>query len=113
MNTIWKFQLTNEETPIEAYVIEFLTVQMQNGQPCVWAIVDPDRPPKKYVIRIIGTGWECRKIDASKYIGTVQNGLYVWHCFWEQESPCKSVKETAFTMFSSQPTVKREHPAYC
>lgn len=112
MNAIWKFPLNNEETPIEAHVIEFLTVQMQNGQPCVWAIVDPDRPPKKYKICIIGTGWECRKIDASKYIGTVQDGMYVWHCFWEQEPAYKPVKETAFALFSSQP-LRQERHASC
>lgn len=112
MNAIWKFSLTNEETLIEAHIIEFLTVQIQNGQPCVWAIVDPDKQPKKYKISIIGTGWECRRIDASKYIGTVQDGMYVWHCFWEQELAYKSAKDTAFAMFSSQP-VRQERHTYC
>ena len=103
MNVIWKFPLTNEETPIEAHVVEFLTVQMQDGTPCVWAIVDPDRQPNRYKVSSIGTGWECNRIDAPKYIGTVQQGMYVWHYFWEQEPAYRNVKEDTFTMFSRQP----------
>ena len=103
MNVIWKFPLTNEETPIEAHIVEFLTVQMQDETTCVWAIVDHDRQPNRYKVSIIGTGWECSKIDASQYIGTVQQGMYVWHCFWEQEPACKNIKEGAFTTFSRQP----------
>ena len=79
MNAIWKFPLTAEETEIEAPIEHFLTVQMQGDTPCVWAIVNPDKTPRKYKVVIIGTGWECQRIDASKYIGTVQAGMYVWH----------------------------------
>lgn len=102
MNAIWKFPLTSAETDIEAHIINFLTVQMQNGQPCVWAIVDPDREPKKYKVTILGTGWECRRIDASRYIGTVQDDMYVWHCFWEQETMHKNVQEPGTATFLSQ-----------
>ena len=112
MNAIWKFPLADNETEIEAHIIEFLTVQMQNGTPCVWAVVDPGRDPKKYKITILGTGWECEKIDTSRYIGTVQAGMCVWHCFWEQDPSPKSVKEAVFAMFSSQP-IKQERPAPC
>ena len=102
MNTIWKFQLTDDVTEIEAHIIKFLTVQLQNGQPCVWAIVDPERTPKKYKINIIGTGWESTNIDPSQYIGTIQTGSYVWHCFWENVVSYKTTNAPTFSMFSKQ-----------
>ena len=54
MNVIWKFPLSDEETIIEAHVVNFLTVQIQEGTPCVWAVVDPERAPKKYKVTIFG-----------------------------------------------------------
>lgn len=101
MNAIWKFPLTAEETEIEAPIEQFLTVQMQGGTPCVWAIVNPDKMPRKYKIALINTGWECQRIDVSKYIGTVQGEMSVWHCFWDNISPCKTVNEPVFALFSS------------
>ena len=102
MNVIWKFPLRAETTEIEAPIDEFLTVQMQDGLPCVWAIVNPDKSPRKYNIFILGTGWECNSIDASKYIGTVQEGAYVWHCFWDKVQTQKNVSEPIFSLFSSK-----------
>lgn len=103
MNVIWKFPLDFDETLIEAPVENFLTVQMQNGKPCVWGIVSPDRAPKKLKVYILGTGWECQKIDVSKYIGTVQDSDgYVWHCFWENVVVPKSTNEPVFALFSSR-----------
>ena len=102
MNTIWKFPLTAEETEIEAPIEQFLTVQMQNGTPCVWAIVSPDKASRKFKAIILGTGWECQKIDASKYIGTFQNEGYVWHCFWEAVPNYRTTQAPVFSMFSSR-----------
>lgn len=103
MNVIWKFPLDFDVTVIEAPVEEFLTVQVQNDKPCVWGIVNPDRAPKKIKIYILGTGWECQKIDASKYIGTVQDSAgCVWHCFWENVVVPRSPNESVFALFSSR-----------
>lgn len=104
MNAIWKFPLNSETSEIDAHVVEFLTVKIQDGRPCVWAIVDPNGVPRKYKVIILGTGWECNKIDASKYIGTVQDGESVWHCFWEDVPTCRSVNQPVFALFSSRPT---------
>ncbi len=108
MNAIWKFPLTEEETEIEAPIEQFLTVQMQGNTPCVWAIVNPNRAPKKYKVYVLGTGWECQKIDASRYIGTVQDGAYVWHCFWENTPAQRYANVPAFAMFSSRTSVKEQ-----
>lgn len=108
MNAIWKFLLTEEETEIEAPIEQFLTVQMQGNVPCVWAIVNPYQAPKKYNVYMFGTGREYQKIDASRYIGTVQDGTYVWHCFWENAPAQRYANVPTFAMFSSRTSVKEQ-----
>lgn len=102
MNVIWKFPLEDNETEIDAHIVEFLTVQMRGGTPCVWAVVDPNRVPRKYKISILESDWEYQKIDVSKYIGTIQSDMFVGHCFWDEIPIRKSIKEPAFAMFSKQ-----------
>lgn len=60
---------------------EILTVQVQNGEPHVWARVDNSRPPVARLFRWYGTGHASR-LDA-KYIGTIQlhDGALVFHLF--------------------------------
>lgn len=101
MNEIWKFPILEEEVEIEAPIVEFLTVQMQGNIPCVWAIVNPVKASNRYKIITFGTGWE-GTLDADRYIGTVQDGAFVWHYFWERVSNIRSPSEGhALSMFSS------------
>ena len=82
--TISKFQFEPNDRieftmPIGA---EILTVQMQNGQPCVWALVNPQVKTEKRILRIVGTGHTI--IDKlGKYIGTFQlmEGQLIFHLF--------------------------------
>jgi hypothetical protein len=78
--TIWKFQLTAMEIsmPFDA---EICTFQYQAGVPCVWAIVDPDVMSVTRRFRIFGTGSELPTIDQCCYVGTAQEGPFVWHLF--------------------------------
>lgn len=83
--SIWKFDLTMADSqivwmPTNARI---LTVQMQRGIPCVWAVVDEYEETEPRVIRIFGTG-NPYDANAAHYIGTVQNGPLVWHVFEEQ-----------------------------
>lgn len=57
-----------------------LALQTQRGQPCIWAMVDPKEKllPRKIIMR--GTGNEFRDLKP-RYIGTVQEGIFVWHFF--------------------------------
>ena len=55
------------------------------GVMCVWAFVYPDEPLQDYIVDCIGTGWEGVYIDpAAKFIGTVNDGEYIWHIFWRR-----------------------------
>jgi hypothetical protein len=59
---------------------EILTVQLQNGRPWIWALVDISEQLVERNFNIVGTGWELEEFN-SKYIATFQDGSYVWHVF--------------------------------
>jgi len=58
-----------------------LTVQLQNGNPYIWAIVEDTIPLLTYSFRVIGTGNPFSPDYRDRYIGTVQTGPFVWHIF--------------------------------
>lgn len=59
-----------------------LSVQVQDGEPMMWAVVETTYCLKKKAFRIYGTG---HKLDffatEGKYIGTIQHNGFVWHIF--------------------------------
>jgi len=70
------------------YPLSFLTIQIQRGIPCVWALVDQNEYVKRkigYTYRAVlyGTGWELddQMLGTSNYVGTIQEDCWVWHCF--------------------------------
>ena len=82
---IWKYPLTARaaftlEMPEGRF--EFLSVQMQNGEPCMWALVNPTQRKVPHAFRVVPTGEEFEKTDNLHYLGTFQplNGL-VFHLF--------------------------------
>ena len=66
---------------------EVLDVQMQNGTPCIWAMVDPDEPLKERYFIIVGTGHPLPD-KRGAYIGTFQmhGGELVWHLYHESKA---------------------------
>lgn len=82
MKTIWKYHL--DITDVQQLIIplpaSLLTVGVQDGNLCVWALVDPDKTLMPVDIYIYGTGNPVRNAPG-KYVGTVQNEGYVWHVF--------------------------------
>lgn len=91
MKTIHKYKLEIKdrqrlELPKNARV---LTIQMQNKDLCLWAIVDTSNEYTPRYFHIVGTGNEVP--ENVKYITTVQDerfdlASYVWHIFEEFES---------------------------
>lgn len=65
-----------------------LTVQMQIDIACMWVMLDPMCPTQKYTFYINGTG-EPMQVNANgsvgRYLGTIQDGPYVWHIFAEND----------------------------
>lgn len=81
---VWKFPLEVTDSqciqmPTDA---EILCVQMQAGQPCLWAQVDPQAEKGPRYIWIVGTGHELPDF-VMRYIGTFQmhQGALVFHVF--------------------------------
>ena len=65
------------ELPLDA---EILSAQMQNEKICLWAKVSNTLTKRKKDVYIYGTG-TCIQEDDLSYVGTVQDGIYVWHIF--------------------------------
>jgi len=84
---IWKFPLkvTDRQSIIMPKEAKILTIQNQNGSPCLWALVDPKAEKEDRTIEIFGTGHAIRyDMGVSrKYISTFQmeGGGLVFHAF--------------------------------
>lgn len=78
--TIWKYTLsvTNEQKISMPSGAQLLTVQLQGGMPCLWALVNPAAPQVERKIRIHGTGHE---VQGGEYVETFQWGPLVFHVF--------------------------------
>ncbi len=78
---------------------KILSVQMQNGVPCVWALVDPGTPEHTRVLELYVTGEEISQARGLAFIGTFQDGPYVGHLFerhWSAEL-IRHVRDRTFT----------------
>lgn len=81
--SIWKFplEMADEQVVFLPIGAKFLSVQMQEGTPCIWAEVNTTAVKKGRIIQIFGTGHDTT--DAGDYISTFQmcNGRLVFHVF--------------------------------
>ncbi len=83
--TIWKFPI--KTTDVQFLDIprgaQILSVQVQAGQPCIWALVNPDADKSKRHIRIYGTGHRVDERYVGTFVGTYQQlgGSLVFHVF--------------------------------
>lgn len=61
---------------------EILDVQIQNGKPQLWALVNPENAPEPRNFLIVGTGHQLSDIDL-EYIATYQthDGSLIYHLF--------------------------------
>ena len=83
--TIWKFLIdTTDMQEIEMPEgAEILTVQLQHGKPCLWAIVNPEAACRQNRrIETFGTG-HLMSEQARRYVGSYQlyGGDLVFHVF--------------------------------
>ncbi len=82
MLEIWKYPINDGNSQSEIDVPEnhaILTVAYQSGQLCLWVSVDPKSPKIHKLISSVGTGFPYN--PTAKFIGTVQQGPFVWHIF--------------------------------
>lgn len=81
--TIWKY--TIEIADVQVLMLpagaRILTVQIQHGTVCAWAVVDPEALLVARKLFIVGTGHPTDLNESDIYLGTVQQGGFVWHVF--------------------------------
>ncbi len=80
--SIFKYSLTDGVVymPKDA---EILKVGMQDGIPCLWAMVDPHGEREMRYFTALGTGMLIP--DDWRYVGTLFDRQYVWHVFETKE----------------------------
>jgi hypothetical protein len=95
MKKVWKFAIYPYPNSVHDAVFE-MEVQMpkgarilhvgeQAGTVCVWAEVDPGNGTTPYRLYSVGTGFGAVP-EGKRYIGTVQNGAYVWHIYGDNDA---------------------------
>jgi hypothetical protein len=88
MKAVYKYELDSQNPVIQ--VPNGISVCWQpihvgldpRGKACVWIMVDPTAPTKPVRFFIVGTGDEIPD-DAELYVGTFNQGPFVWHIFVE------------------------------
>jgi len=95
MKTIWKFELTPnrlQSVPIP-FGGEILTVHAkQDNAPLLWALVDPDMPPKDRYLGVYTTNTELPD-DPGRYVGSffIYEGSLEFHLF-EMDTPPEGIE---------------------
>ena len=83
---IFKFRLKSETEQIVRMPAksEIMDIQMQNGVPVMWALVDDSSEIIDVKINMYWTGEELRKSNSEEiFLATVQDGEIVCHFFME------------------------------
>jgi len=84
--TIHKYRLERgrDRTEIPMHKgAKLLSVQNQDDQITLWALVDTERKLEVQEFSVYGTGWELPP-NPGIHVGTVQIEAFVWHVFWNQ-----------------------------
>ena len=99
MKTIWKYQITatSSQTVELPSQYKVLSVQLQNGSPYIWCLVEPQSEKIPVTFSVFGTGHPMPGDFKGRFVGTFQihNGLLVLHLF-ENTEPGTSIEEIDF-----------------
>ncbi len=87
-STIWKFKLDIQSGTFRYHTVSMpagavvLSAAAQNGDICIWALVDRDAERNDRKFTVHGTGWVLPD-EPGKFIGTVllDDGALVFHVF--------------------------------
>ncbi len=88
MKTIYKYQIpVAYEMGIEVPgLIEWLHVAVQHEQPCIWALVDNEKPVQRHGLRVRWTGHPFDGREGA-HLGSfmLDGGALVFHVFADKE----------------------------
>ncbi len=83
MKSIWKFpiEVTDEQSVEMPVGAQPLSVQVQDDQVCIWALVDTEAKKEERLVQIFDTGIPIT--DEGDFIGTFQilKGVLAFHTF--------------------------------
>ncbi|MCK9369278.1 hypothetical protein M0R04_05005 [Candidatus Dojkabacteria bacterium] len=81
----YKLEITDNQKVTLPVDSDFLSCQMQNGELCMWVLVNPnEKETFTAEILVIGTGNPIKEdLDNYGHMATVQDGSLVWHVFGE------------------------------
>ena len=80
---IYKYQIVDGKIEAPAGS-QILTCQLQRGEFCVWALVNPEVTElNTWDVRVLGTGQDFDSVGWA-YLSTVQDGPFVWHIFYRK-----------------------------
>ena len=66
--------------PKDAQILH-IAMKTEHEYPMMWAIIDTDNETEYRELVAIGTGAELSENKIYIYLGTVQQGTYIWHYF--------------------------------
>ncbi len=84
MRTVHKFKLPYGSNVIDIHEgAETLSVMVQDDVPCLWAIVDTERPVVKRHFIIYATGSELKEPETLLWVATFGHldNNFIYHCF--------------------------------
>lgn len=83
MKTIYKYELktTDTQSILVHKGAKPLAIQLQNGIPHIWLLIDIEANPEFREIRIYGTGHPITDTNNFDYLGTYQYEKLVFHAF--------------------------------
>lgn len=85
---IWKHKLkiTDAQTLFMPQGARQLKIAEQDGELCMWSLVDTAERHESVHVIIVGTGQEFDDVNLH-YVGTAQVGQFVWHVFTSIAAP--------------------------
>lgn len=90
MKVIYKYSISiaNHYTIAMPKGAQILTVQVQNGDPFIYALVDPNQPKHEQAFMVFDTGQSISDdiLNTYAYIGMFRFNILVYHLFSEKES---------------------------
>ena len=95
MKTIWKFPVYTGDVSVGVYGkreieapfgVEFIHVGHQNGELCLWGLVEDENTPESVTVYITGTGTPMPDVNL-KYIGSSWQSPFMWHVWIEEKMP--------------------------
>jgi hypothetical protein len=83
MKSIWKFpvEVTDEQSVEMPIGAQALSVQVQGGQVCLWALVDIKAETEERLVQIFGTGHPVANEGTFVETFQMQGGALVFHAF--------------------------------